>query len=195
MLITDTTFRDGQQARPPYSVRQMVEIFDMLHKLSGPKGIIRQTEFFLYSAKDKEAVERCRERGYLYPEITGWIRAHAADLQLVKDMGLGETGILTSVSDYHIFMKLNRSRRPGPGRGYLGIVKAALELGIVPRCHFEDITRADIYGFCVPFAIELMKLREQSGIDIKIRLCDTMGYGVPYPGPPCPGASPSWCGP
>lgn len=189
MLITDTTFRDGQQARPPYSVRQIVEIFDMLHKLSGPKGIIRQTEFFLYSPKDKEAVERCRERGYLYPEITGWIRANAADLQLVKNMGLGETGILTSVSDYHIFMKLNRTRGEAL-ESYLNIVKAALELGIVPRCHFEDITRADVYGFCVPFAIELMKLREQSGIDIKIRLCDTMGYGVPYPGAALPRSVP-----
>lgn len=189
MLITDTTFRDGQQARPPYSVRQIVEIFDMLHKLSGPKGIIRQTEFFLYSAKDKEAVERCRERGYLYPEITGWIRANSSDLNLVKEMGLGETGILTSVSDYHIFMKLKWNRSQAL-EDYLAIVKAALELGIVPRCHFEDITRADIYGFCVPFALELMKLREESGIDIKIRLCDTMGYGVPYPGAALPRSVP-----
>ena len=88
MLITDTTFRDGQQARPPYTVKQIVDIFDMLHRLSGPKGVIRQSEFFLYSTKDKEAVQRCRERGYLYPEITGWIRAHASDLVLVKEMGL-----------------------------------------------------------------------------------------------------------
>ncbi len=189
MLITDTTFRDGQQARPPYSVRQIVEIFDMLHRLSGPKGIIRQSEFFLYSAKDKEAVERCRERGYLYPEITGWIRAHASDLALVKDMGLGETGILTSVSDYHIFLKLNWNRRRAL-EAYLSIVKAALELGIMPRCHFEDITRADIYGFCIPFALELMRLREESGIDIKIRLCDTMGFGVPYPGTALPRSVP-----
>jgi isopropylmalate/homocitrate/citramalate synthase len=189
MLITDTTFRDGQQARPPYSVRQIVEIFDMLHRLSGPKGIIRQSEFFLYSAKDKEAVERCRERGYLFPEITGWIRANANDLKLVKEMGLGETGILTSVSDYHIFMKLKWDRRQAM-EDYLAIVKAALELGVVPRCHFEDITRADIYGFCVPFAIELMKLRAESGIDIKIRLCDTMGYGVPYSGAALPRSVP-----
>ncbi|MBI4642952.1 MAG: histone-lysine N-methyltransferase [Deltaproteobacteria bacterium] len=189
MIITDTTFRDGQQARPPYTVRQMVEIFDMLHKLSGPKGIIRQSEFFLYSAKDKEAVERCRERGYLYPEITGWIRAVAADLKLVKEMGLPETGILTSVSDYHIFLKLKWNRRKAM-EDYLGIVKAALELGIAPRCHFEDVTRADIYGFCVPFALELMKLRQESGIDIKVRLCDTMGYGVPYPGAALPRSVP-----
>jgi isopropylmalate/homocitrate/citramalate synthase len=189
MIITDTTFRDGQQARPPYTVRQIVEIFDMLHKLSGPKGIIRQSEFFLYSAKDREAVERCRERGYLYPEITGWIRAVAADLKLVKEIGLKETGILTSVSDYHIFLKLKWNRRKALD-DYLGIVKAALDLGIAPRCHFEDVTRADIYGFCVPLGLELMKLRQESGIDIKVRLCDTMGYGVPYPGAALPRSVP-----
>ncbi len=189
MLITDTTFRDGQQARPPYTVQQIVDIFDMLHRLSGPQGVIRQSEFFLYSAKDKEAVQRCRERGYQYPEITGWIRAKAEDLNLVKEMGLPETGILTSVSDYHIFLKLEWNRRRA-FENYLAIVKAALDLGIVPRCHFEDITRADIYGFCIPFAIELMKLREESGIDVKIRLCDTMGYGVPYPGAALPRSVP-----
>jgi len=189
MLITDTTFRDGQQARPPYTVKQIVDIFEMLHRLGGPKGIIRQSEFFLYSSKDKEAVERCRARGYPYPEVTGWIRANPADLNLVKDMGLQETGILTSVSDYHIFLKLNWNRRRALEE-YLAIVKAALEHGIVPRCHFEDITRADIYGFCIPFALELMKLREESGIDVKIRLCDTMGFGVPYPGAALPRSVP-----
>jgi citrate (Re)-synthase len=189
MLITDTTFRDGQQARPPYTVKQIVDIFDMLHRLSGPQGIVRQSEFFLYSAKDKEAVEQCRSRGYQYPEITGWIRANPADLVLVKDLGLTETGILTSVSDYHIFLKLNWNRHKAMD-SYLGIVKAALDLGIKPRCHLEDVSRADIYGFCVPFAIELMKLREESGIDIKLRLCDTMGYGVPYPGAALPRSVP-----
>ncbi len=189
MLITDTTFRDGQQARPPYTVRQIVDIFDMLHSLSGPKGIIRQSEFFLYSTKDKEAVQRCLERGYTYPEVTGWIRAKAEDLPLVRDMGLRETGILTSVSDYHIFYKMNGTRSAILEQ-YLNIVRSALNLGITPRCHFEDITRADIFGFCIPFAIELMKLREESGIDIKIRLCDTLGYGVPYPGAALPRSVP-----
>ena len=185
MLITDTTFRDGQQARPPYSVKQISEIFDLIHRMGGPKGIIRQSEFFLYTSKDKEAVEKCREKGYDFPQITGWIRAKAEDLKLVKEMGLGETGILTSASDYHIYLKLKKTRAQAM-EAYLAIVKEALDLGIVPRCHFEDITRADMYGFCVPFAIELMKLREESGIDIKIRLCDTLGYGVTYPGAALP---------
>jgi len=185
IFITDTTFRDGQQARPPYTVQQTADLYSLMNRLGGENGIIRQTEFFLYSRKDKEAVARCRDLGLRYPEITGWIRAAKEDIPLVEEAGLKETGILTSVSDYHIFLKLNKKRSEALN-DYLDIVRAILDTGIVPRCHFEDITRADIYGFCIPFALELMKLREESGIDIKIRLCDTMGYGVTYPGTSLP---------
>jgi Isopropylmalate/homocitrate/citramalate synthases len=185
IFITDTTFRDGQQSRPPYTAEQIVKIFQLLNKLGGPNGVIRQSEFFIYSNKDREAVENCLELGLRYPEITGWIRAAKEDVRLVKEFGLKETGILTSVSDYHIFLKLGKKRSQAMN-DYLGIVKSILDFGIIPRCHFEDVTRADIYGFCVPFAQELMKLREESGIDIKIRLCDTMGYGVTYSGAALP---------
>ncbi|MGC8966509.1 MAG: triose-phosphate isomerase [Caldimicrobium sp.] len=178
--ITDTTFRDGQQARTPYTPEQIEQIYKFLHRLSGPKGIIRKTEFFLYTAKDREALERCLSLGYQFPEITGWIRARKEDLKLVKEMGLKETGMLTSCSDYHIYLKLGKTRKQAL-EDYLAVVKEALSYGIRPRCHFEDVTRADIYGFVIPFAIELMKLREESGMDIKIRLCDTLGVAVPYP--------------
>ena len=47
--ITDTSFRDGQQSVNPYSVEQIVELFKLMSKLGGPYGIIRQTEFFIYS--------------------------------------------------------------------------------------------------------------------------------------------------
>ena len=180
IVITDTTFRDGQQARPPYTVEQIADLYEMLHKLGGTNGVIRQCEFFLYSEKDKEAVRKCQEKNFRYPEITGWIRAVKEDFKLVKEMGLKETGILTSVSDYHIFLKLKKNRRVVM-REYLSIVSAALDLGIIPRCHFEDITRADIYGFCVPFAQDIMRLSEEAKLPVKIRLCDTLGYGVPYP--------------
>ncbi|HMK34832.1 MAG TPA: cache domain-containing protein [Desulfomonilaceae bacterium] len=188
-LITDTTFRDGQQARPPFTVEQIATLFDFLHKLAGPRGIIRQSEFFVYTKKDREAVERCRAKGYQYPLITGWIRAQKKDLANVRAMQLAETGILTSVSDYHIFLKMGLDRRKAMEK-YLDMVRATLEKGIIPRCHFEDITRADIYGFCVPLAQKLMEIREESGMDVKIRLCDTMGFGVTYPGAALPRSVP-----
>ncbi|MHC4462009.1 MAG: 2-isopropylmalate synthase [Planctomycetota bacterium] len=178
--ITDTTFRDGQQARPPYTPEQILKIYDLLHKIDGGTGLIRQCEFFLYSERDRKAVELCKERGYDFPEITGWIRAVPADFKLVSQMGLSETGILTSASDYHIFLKLRKTRAQAMDL-YLEVVKAALDNGVIPRCHFEDITRADYEGFVLPFAGQLMKLAEEYNKPVKIRLCDTLGFGLPWP--------------
>lgn len=185
LWITDTTFRDGQQSTAPFSVDQIVLLYKLMSKLGGQKGIVRQSEFFLYTEKDKEAVRKCMETGLKFPEITSWIRANAKDFEIVKQMGIKETGILVSCSDYHIFNKMNLTRKQALDK-YLGIVKAALENNIVPRCHFEDITRADFHGFVVPFALELMKLSAESGIPIKIRACDTLGYGVTFPGTALP---------
>ena len=185
MFITDTTFRDGQQARPPYTVAQIARIYDLMHKLGGKTGLIQATEFFMYSKKDRKSIDVCRSRGYRFPRITGWIRADIADLKLAKDMEFDEVGMLTSVSDYHIFLKLGKTRQQAMA-AYLKLVEKALEWGIVPRCHFEDITRADIYGFCLPLAQKLMEFSRQSSMPVKIRLCDTMGYGVPYAGAALP---------
>ncbi len=179
--ITDTTFRDGQQSRAPYTTDQIVTIYDYLHKLGGPNGMIRQSEFFLYSKKDRDAVYKCMERGYEFPEVTSWIRASKEDFKLVKQIGMKETGILVSCSDYHIFLKLKMTRKQAMGH-YLSVVRDCLEEGIAVRCHLEDITRADIYGYVVPFCVELMKLMDEYKIPIKIRACDTMGYGVNFPG-------------
>ena len=187
--ITDTTFRDGQQSRAPYTADQIVDLYKMIHRLGGPKGIIRQSEFFVYTKKDREALLRCMDLGYEFPEVTTWIRAKKEDFELVHDLGIKETGILVSCSDYHIFKKLGLTRREAMDH-YLGVVNKAFEAGIRPRCHLEDITRADFYGFVVPFVNALHELSEEAGIPVKIRMCDTMGYGVSYPGVALPRSVP-----
>ncbi len=187
--ITDTTFRDGQQSRAPYTANQIVDMYKMISRLGGPKGIIRQSEFFVYTKKDREAVERCMELGYEFPEITTWIRAKKEDFELVREIGIKETGILVSCSDYHIFKKLGLSRSEALDH-YLGVVKKAFDAGIRPRCHLEDITRGDFYGFVVPFVNALTELSREANIPVKIRMCDTMGYGVSYPGVAIPRSVP-----
>lgn len=177
--ITDTSLRDGQQSMEPYTVDQIVRIYQLLSKLGGPYGLIRQTEFFVYSKKDRKALEKCMELGLRFPEITTWIRATKDDFKMVRDLGIQETGILVSCSDYHIFKKMNMTRKQALDY-YLQTVSMAFDAGVVPRCHLEDITRADFYGFVVPFVNELQKLSRQANIPVKIRACDTMGYGVPY---------------
>jgi HMGL-like. len=189
LYITDTTFRDGQQARSPYTVEEISKLFDLLHKLDNGSGIIRQSEFFLYSKVDREAVTKCMEKGYDYPQITAWIRAKKEDFQLVKEMGIKETGILVSCSDYHIFKKLKMNRSQAMEQ-YLSIVSAALDAGIIPRCHLEDITRSDFYGFVLPFVNKLMELSKQAKMPVKIRACDTLGLGVSIPGVALPRSVP-----
>ena len=187
--ITDTSFRDGQQSMAPYTVKQTVDLYKLLNKLGGPFGLIRQSEFFIYTKKDREAVEKCMSLDLKFPEITTWIRADKEDFKLVKSMGIKETGILVSCSDYHIFKKMNMTRAQAIDY-YIGTIRDAFDAGVVPRCHLEDITRADFYGFVVPFVNRLMELSEQAGVPVKIRACDTMGYGVPYPGVALPRSVP-----
>ena len=187
--ITDTSFRDGQQSMAPYTVKQTVDLYKLLNKLGGPFGLIRQSEFFIYTKKDREAVEKCMSLDLKFPEITTWIRADKEDFKLVKSMGIKETGILVSCSDYHIFKKMNMTRAQAINY-YIGTIRDAFDAGVVPRCHLEDITRADFYGFVVPFVNRLMELSEQAGVPVKIRACDTMGYGVPYPGVALPRSVP-----
>ncbi len=177
--ITDTSLRDGQQSVEPYTVKQIVDLYKLMSKLGGPYGIIRQTEFFVYSKKDREAIEKCQALGLKFPEITTWIRASREDFKLVRDLGIKETGILVSCSDYHIFKKLKMTRKQAMEH-YLAAVSEAFEAGVMPRCHLEDITRADFYGFVVPFVNELVKMASDAKMNVRIRACDTMGYGVPY---------------
>ena len=178
--ITDTTFRDGQQSRAPYTPEQIADLYGLLSRLGGTRGMIRQSEFFLYTEKDRRAVELCQEMGLRYPEITGWIRATLDDYRLVRAAGLRETGMLASISDYHVYRKLGSDRRTVLD-GYRRVVEAALADGVVPRLHLEDATRADVRGVVVPFVQQVMELGRQAGIQVKIRYPDTLGVGVPHP--------------
>lgn len=180
ICITDTTFRDGQQSMTPFKEEQIGQIYKYLNKLDNNSGIIRQTEFFIYTNRDIKAIEDCQNMGYEFPEITTWIRANIKELERVKKLGIKETGILMSCSDYHIFKKFKSTRKEIFNK-YIAIVAKALEYGIVPRVHLEDITRADFFGFVIPLVRKLMEMSKEANIQVKIRACDTLGLGVSYP--------------
>jgi len=189
LWITDTTFRDGQQAREPYTREEMVHLYGLLRRLGGPYGRISMTEFFLYTKRDVDAVKECLRFGD-FPRVTAWIRASSEDVKLFtetsqtikKETGLElvETGILTSVSDYHLFYKFGRKGRKEVLEKYLRLVEEVLQAGFACRCHFEDSTRADVFRVVVPFARRLMRLAEKYDRPVVIRYPDTVGVGVPW---------------
>ena len=174
--ITDTTFRDGQQARAPYTLEQILHLYDLLSQLGG--AVIRQTELFAYTALDRDAIAACQERGG--PEVTTWMRASLEDLKNVQAVGVKETGILASASDYHIYLKMQRTRQQAAD-DYCRVVSAVIDAGIRPRVHLEDLTRSDLEGFVAPLVDSLQQIASRTGVPVKFRLCDTMGFGLPWP--------------
>lgn len=180
---TETTHRDGQQGGLPLSTEQSVRIYDILRRFTGASGAIRQAEFFVYRPADLAALQACLERYESGAPIepTTWIRATAKDVALIKDLGVRETGMLASASDYHTFHKFKPTGRARAAATYLDAVNMTLDAGIRPRLHLEDATRASM-DFMLPFieAVRDIALAYPVHQRPKFRVCDTMGLGLPY---------------
>jgi 2-phosphinomethylmalic acid synthase len=180
---TETTHRDGQQGGLPLTTEQSLRIYDIVCRFTGASGAVRQAEFFVYRASDRAALEGALERYSSGAPIepTTWIRATAKDVELIRSLGVRETGMLASASDYHTFHKFTPGGRNQAAQTYLTAVHTALDAGIRPRLHLEDATRAPM-DFTRPFveAVQALCAPYGEALRPKFRLCDTMGLGLPY---------------
>jgi isopropylmalate/homocitrate/citramalate synthase len=180
---TETTHRDGQQGGLPLTAEQSLHIYDIQCQFTGRSGAIRQAEFFVYRPSDRAALEGALERyrGGAPIEPTTWIRATAKDVELIRSLGVRETGMLASASDYHTFHKFKPGGRNQAAQTYLEAVRVTLDAGIRPRLHLEDATRAPM-DFMQSFIEAVQRLAEPYGQAQrpKFRICDTMGLGLPY---------------
>jgi isopropylmalate/homocitrate/citramalate synthase len=174
VFISDSTIRDGSQM--PGIVmkkRHKLAIHEYLHQIG-----IEKLETFLYNERDREAVREMLDRAYEFPEVTGWARANPKDIDFVLSMdGIKETGILMSVSDSHIIDKMGLASREEAEKKYTDALQYAVDHGLKTRAHIEDMTRADNEGFVFPLVKKLLEIDPHC----IIRLCDTLGYGLPFP--------------
>jgi 2-phosphinomethylmalic acid synthase len=192
---TETTHRDGQQGGLPLTVEDGVRIYDLMCAFTGASGAVRQAEFFVYRRDDRAMLEAALERhaGGAPVEPTTWIRASRRDADLVREIGVRETGMLASASDYHTFHKFRPGGRRQAAEAYLDAVRAVLDAGLRPRLHLEDATRAT-EDFVLPFAQAVLEASAPFGPDLrpKFRVCDTMGLGLPLDGVAAPRSVPRW---
>ena len=174
IFISDSTIRDGAQM--PGIVmkkRHKLKIYDYLHRIG-----IEKLETFVFNDRDREAVRVMLDTGYEFPEVTGWARANPKDIDFVLSMdGIKETGILMSVSDSHMIDKMGLASREEAEKKYTDALQYAVDHGLRTRAHIEDMTRADNEGFVFPLIEKLLEIDP----DCIIRLCDTVGFGLPFP--------------
>ncbi|MFK7603237.1 pyruvate carboxyltransferase [Deinococcus sp. SM5_A1] len=182
---TETTHRDGQQGGLPLTEADGLAIYDLMGAFTRQSGALRQAEFFVYRPADRAMLEGALERwrGGHPVEPTTWIRATRKDAELVAGLGVAETGMLASASDYHTFYKFKPGGRVQAARTYLDAVQAVLDAGLRPRLHLEDATRAP-REFILPFVVAVQELAARYPAEQapKFRVCDTMGLGLPLEG-------------
>jgi 2-phosphinomethylmalic acid synthase len=180
---TETTHRDGQQGGLPLTTAQSLHLYEAMCAFTGNSRAIRQAEFFVYRPADRDALTGALERWRAGAPVepTTWIRATAKDVQLIRTLGVRETGMLASNSDYHTFHKFNPGGRRAAAGHYLTAVKTALDAGIRPRLHLEDATRAplEVIAWFVESVLRVTS-NHQAALRPKFRVCDTMGVGLPY---------------
>jgi isopropylmalate/homocitrate/citramalate synthase len=153
--------------------QQKFQIYNYLHRIG-----IEKLETFVYNERDRKAIKLMMDQGYEFPEITGWARANPADIDMVLNIdGIEETGVLMSVSDPHIVDKMGLTREAAEEK-YLNALQYAVDHGLRTRAHIEDMTRADNYGFTFPLIKKIMDIDP----DCTIRVCDTIGFGIPFEG-------------
>ena len=177
--ISDSTLRDGSQM-PGIVLKktQKLKIFEFLHKMG-----IEKLECFVFKERDRILAQEMLDLNYEHPEITGWARANAADIDMNLNVdGINEVGILMSVSDTHIFDKLGFVDREQANDKYVEALQYAVDHGLRVRCHLEDITRADIPRFVIPLVKDLLAIAP----DAIFRICDTLNYGLPFEETPLP---------
>ena len=146
------------ERQPLYARADRARSSSWNRRLGGPKGLIRQSEFFLYTDKDREALETCQELGLRVPGD------HHLDPRQRKGLRAGQGGGREGDGHPGFLQRLPHLQKDAPEplrRPWTNIWASSRRRwisGIAPRCHFEDITRADFYGFVLPFAEELMNL-------------------------------------
>jgi isopropylmalate/homocitrate/citramalate synthase len=186
---TETTHRDGQQGGLPLTTKQSVQIYDLLCRFTGRSGAIRQAEFFVYRKQDLDGFRAAQERHAAGAPIepTTWIRAAVKDVKLVQSLGVRESGLLASISHFHVFHKFHPGGRMQAANIYLDAVQLALDAGIRPRLHLEDASRAstDFIRYFVGAVLERAALYPDD-LRPRFRICDTLGVALPDDDVPLP---------
>ena len=186
---TETTHRDGQQGGLPLTSEQSIQIYDLLCRFTGKSGAIRQAEYFVYRKQDLDGFRAAQERYATGAPIepTTWIRAAVKDVKLIQSLGVKESGLLASISDYHVFHKFQPGGRAQAANIYLDAVQLALDAGIRPRLHLEDASRAaiDFMRYFVDAVLE-KAASYPAALRTKFRICDTLGMALPDQDVPLP---------
>jgi isopropylmalate/homocitrate/citramalate synthase len=190
----DATFGQGISSglRQP-TPQQGVQLGELLDRLNAKSGLLRRIELRVEASWGIEMLRVLLER---YHDDNGRIEPVASlhpspsAVKPVTGLGLREAGLVLGVSDYQ-FHIAHLTPPDEAIDNMLLAVEACLEHQIQPRLDLVDVTRADVEGVLLPLLERCQeRLAQLGGGQLKVRLCDSLGVGLPWAEAPVPRSVP-----
>lgn len=189
----ETTLGQGVLALQQPPLELAGRFLDLVGGLNGQSALLRKVEIRVEGPVGRDilqlAIDRqARQESRLEPvaQLPTYPEAVAA----VKGLGLAEAGLAIGVSDYQTHLGQPGSRTEALAL-LLGTMDACLAERIHPRLDLVDATRCDLDGFLLPLVETCLNhLARHGGSRLRIRLCDTLGVGLPWPEAPVPRSVP-----
>ena len=189
----DSTLASGLPVVGTLSTEQIIELFELIDAVDNKSGLIRQAELLVGGMPERDAINLLYQRykqGELHVEPVAVIVPHPENVAAIMGLGLREVGIKFAVSDYHLLPEGSTTRRE-PVQQLLDAMDACLEEGAAIRLDLLDVTRADLDGFVLPLIEDCVEyLGSKGSLPPRIRLCDSLGLGVPWTESPVPRSVP-----
>ena len=189
----DSTLASGLPTLGALSAEQIVQIFELIDAVDAKSGLIRQAELLVGGMPERDAINlllRRHDNGEIHVEPTAVIVPHPENIAAIMGLGLREVGIKFGVSDYLLLQEGQTSRRE-PVQQLLDTIDACLEEEANIRLDLVDVTRADLDGFVLPLIEDCIEHIGAKGFQPpRIRLCDSLGLGVPWTESPVPRSVP-----
>lgn len=185
----DSTLGLGRLALGRVAPEVAVQIHELLNQLSRKSGLLGQMELALQCEADREVLAAVGEHhagSDSQVEPVAVIPPLPAAARLLEDCDVKEVGVGLAISDFSMCMA-GFGTRDEELELVLRTFDACLEAGVMPRLDLLDVTRSDIAAVALP-TIErcLEHLSARSAGSLRVRLCDTLGVGLPWteaPGP------------
>lgn len=189
----DSTLAQGLPVLGQLSAEQIIQLYELIDAVDAKSGLIRQAELLVGAMPERDAINlllRRYDNGEIHVEPVAVIVPHPENVAAIMGLGLREIGIQFGVSDYLLLPDGQTSRRE-PVQRLLDTFDACLDEEASIRLDLLDVTRADLDGFVLPLIEDCIEHLGKRGAKApRIRLCDSLGLGVPWTESPVPRSVP-----
>ncbi len=191
---TEVTLSQGGPALDALDAAQMIDFYQVLCRINGRGGLLKRMELRVQSAPQREALAEMLQRflsreTLIEPVVV--IDPEPASMSQLEGLHPREVGVPVPVSDGLLAWEAKMSRTQAVSR-LLELMDALFGAGVQIRLDLQDVMRSDVNGFLLPLIERCLDRADQGAgaMPLKLRLCDSVGLGLPWAEAPLPRSVP-----